>query len=151
MLWCVFVLFIKKEVLQIHCIVNMTLKYVFCFHITVTCSTLRMICCYYWHCQFFCQQSIGSYRRFNIFNVKKVQQETSTRLRYNSSLRVKSCQFFQGCTHALFWSQWLCWCCYFLEISLIHAWWEIFTGSWKEDIWNKASILNDIAHIVSSE
>ena len=107
--------------------------------------------CYYWHCQFFCQRSIGSYRRFNIFSVKKVQQEASTHLRYNFSLRVKSHQFFQGCTQALFWSQWLCWCCYFLETSLIHARWEIFTGSWKEDIWNNASILNDIACIVSSE
>lgn len=43
------------------------------------------------------------------------------------------------------------WSCYFLELSLTHACWEIFTGSWKEDIRNNVSILNDIAHIVSSE
>lgn len=33
------------------------------------------------------------------------------------------------------------WSCYFLELSLTHACWEIFTGSWKEDIRNNVSIL----------
>ena len=107
--------------------------------------------CYYWHCQFFCQQSIWSYRRFNIFNVRKVQQQTSLiwditfpwQWNHDTSSRVALRLYFEASDSD--------WSCYFLEISLTHACWEIFTGSWKEDIRNNVSILNDIAHIVSSE
>lgn len=42
---CVWVLFVKEEVLQIHCIVNVILRHFFFLRVTVNCSNLRMICC----------------------------------------------------------------------------------------------------------
>lgn len=60
---------------------------------------------------------------------------------------MKSRQFFQSWTGASDPE----WTCYLLEISLIQAWWEIFTASWKDDVQTDVNICNDIAHIISSE